>query len=68
MKNSTIIIPPKYDGVTTLKQNYIKVRQNHLWGLLDNTGKEIIPPLYDDIKLDDYLQKAFMSQKMVNMV
>ena len=44
-----IVVQPKYEITEVFEQKYIKVKTNEKWSLLDQRGKEIIPPKYDDI-------------------
>ena len=44
-----IVVQPKYEITEVFEQKYIKARINEKWSLLDQRGKEIIPPKYDDV-------------------
>lgn len=44
-----IVVQPKYEITEVFEQKYIKAEINEKWSLLDQRGKEIIPPKYDDI-------------------
>ena len=44
-----IVVQPKYEITEVFEQKYIKAKINEKWSLLDQRGKEIIPPKYDDI-------------------
>ena len=44
-----IVVQPKYEIPEVFEQKYIKAKINEKWSLLDQRGKEIIPPKYDDI-------------------
>ena len=44
-----IVVQPKYEITEVFEQKYIKAKTNEKWSLLDQRGKEIIPPKYDDI-------------------
>ena len=44
-----IVVQPKYEITEVFEQKYIKVKINGKWSLLDQRGKEIIPPKYDDV-------------------
>lgn len=59
LKKGKVIVEPKYEGTNIFKQNYIKVKKNGYWGLLDERGNEIIPIIYDDI-LDINDEGVFM--------
>ncbi len=39
-----------YDLIYPLDSGFSKIRDNKKWGYLDPAGKEIVPPLYDDIR------------------
>ena len=44
-----IVVQPKYEITEVFEQKYIKAKINEKWSLLDQRGKEIISPKYDDI-------------------
>ena len=44
-----IVVQPKYEITEVFEQKYIKAKINGKWSLLDQRGKEIIPPKYDDV-------------------
>ena len=44
-----IVVQPKYEITEVFEQKYIKAKINEKWSLLDQRGKEIIPPKYDDV-------------------
>lgn len=44
-----IVVHPKYEITEVFEQKYIKAKINGKWSLLDQRGKEIIPPKYDDV-------------------
>ena len=44
-----IMVQPKYEITEVFEQKYIKAKTNEKWSLLDQRGKEIIPPKYDDV-------------------
>jgi len=44
-----IVVQPKYEITEVFEQKYIKAKINEKWLLLDQRGKEIIPPKYDDV-------------------
>jgi KWG repeat domain protein len=44
-----IVVQPKYEITEAFEQKYIKAKINEKWSLLDQRGKEIISPKYDDI-------------------
>ena len=44
-----IVVQPKYEITEVFEQKYIKAKTNEKWSLLDQRGKEIIPPKYDDV-------------------
>lgn len=49
-KDGSIFVPLKYSDINTFYDiPYYKVTLNNGYGVLDSTGKEIIPPLYQEI-------------------
>ena len=44
-----IVVQPKYEITEVFEQKHIKAKINEKWSLLDQRGKEIIPPKYDDV-------------------
>ena len=38
-----------YDSVYKFYEGYARVRMNRLYGLMDEQGREVIPPLYEDL-------------------
>ena len=44
-----IVVQPKYEITEVFEQKYIKAKINGKWSLLDQNGKMIIPPKYDDV-------------------
>lgn len=44
-----IVVQPKYEITEVFEQKYIKAKINEKWSLLDQRGKEIILPKYDDV-------------------
>ena len=44
-----IVVQPKYEITEVFEQKYIKAKINEKWSLLDQEGKVIIPPKYDDV-------------------
>ena len=44
-----IVVQPKYEITEVFEQKYIKAKINEKWSLLDQEGKMIIPPKYDDV-------------------
>ena len=49
VRGEEIIVQPKYEITEVFEQKYIKAKINGKWSLLDQRGKEIIPPKYDDV-------------------
>ena len=47
--NEETIVQPKYEITEVFEQKYIKAKINGKWSLLDQEGKVIIPPKYDDV-------------------
>ncbi len=52
-RNGLFVIPAKYPFLNRLPDDTFSVRQNMLFGIIDDSGNEIIPPLYDRIELMD---------------
>jgi hypothetical protein len=48
--NGQIIIPPKYDLIYCIPGGFAKIKEGEFWGLIDSTGKELIPPIYQEIR------------------
>lgn len=63
LKDNKIIVEPIYDLTNIFERNYIKIKQNNKYGILDNNGKEIIPPKYDEITSIDYPSFFFYVKK-----
>ena len=49
VRGEEIMVQPKYEITEVFEQKYIKAKINGKWSLLDQEGKEIIPPKYDDV-------------------
>jgi len=49
VRGEEIIVQPKYEITEVFEQKYIKAKTNGKWSLLDQKGKMIIPPKYDDV-------------------
>ena len=45
------MIPPKYDAVEEFYKGLAPVKLNDQWGLMDTTGKEILPCVYNEGKI-----------------
>jgi hypothetical protein len=43
-------IQPQYDGARDFRNGYASVRKGDKWGVIDDTGKMVIEPKFDDIK------------------
>ncbi|AZQ61096.1 WG repeat-containing protein [Flammeovirga pectinis] len=54
--DGTIQIPIEYDGIGYNKGGWLKIKEGEgsigKWGIIDITGKEIIPTIYDEIQID----------------
>lgn len=49
--DNTIIIEPKYDNIDLLEnEDFLLAEKDQKFGLIDKSGKEIIPLIYDKIK------------------
>ena len=60
------ITPIKYDEIAVLNNNVFKVRFNKKYGVINSSGKEIIPPIYNQIEnyyRSDSLLKVNVSGK-----
>ena len=53
-----IVVQPKYEITEVFEQKYIKAKINGKWSLLDQRGKEVIPPKYDDVLNIDRATKS----------
>lgn len=49
VRGEEIMVQPKYKITEVFEQKYIKAKINGKWSLLDQEGKMIIPPKYDDV-------------------
>ena len=49
VRGEEIMVQPKYEITEVFEQKYIKAKINGKWSLLDQEGKMIIPPKYDDV-------------------
>ena len=56
--NGETIVQPKYEITEVFEQKYIKAKINGKWSLLDQRGKEVIPPKYDDVSNIDRATKS----------
>ena len=56
--NEETIVQPKYEITEVFEQKYIKAKINGKWSLLDQRGKEVIPPKYDDVSNIDRATKS----------
>ena len=45
-----LVAPPKYQGISKCFNGLFGFRQQDKWGLLDASGKEVLPATYDDIQ------------------
>ncbi|MBB6459385.1 WG repeat-containing protein [Flammeovirga kamogawensis] len=54
--DGTIQIPIEYDGIGYNKGGWLKIKKGEgsigKWGIIDITGKDIIPTIYDEIQID----------------
>ena len=53
VRGEEIMVQPKYEITEVFEQKYIKAKINGKWSLLDQEGKMIIPPKYDDVSSID---------------
>lgn len=52
-KQGKIVVSTKYNGMSIgFTDGFCKVGLNNNWGLVDDKGKEILPPVYSDIQAD----------------
>ena len=58
VRGEEIIVQPKYEITEVFEQKYIKAKINGKWSLLDQNGKMIIPPKYDDVSNIDRETKS----------
>lgn len=49
-ENDSLVIPYKYENVTSFDGDNAGYQLNGLWGFLDNTGKEFITPKYEAVR------------------
>ena len=62
------IVPAIYDVAYTYKDEYIKVKINDKYGILDYEGREIVPVKYDDIEYKEYeINPVFYVKNMGKM-
>ena len=58
VRGEEIMVQPKYEITEVFEQKYIKAKINGKWSLLDQNGKMIIPPKYDDVSNIDRETKS----------
>ena len=58
VRGEEIVVQPKYEITEVSEQKYIKAKINGKWSLLDQEGKMIIPPKYDDVSNIDRATKS----------
>ena len=58
VRGEEIMVQPKYQITEVFEQKYIKAKINGKWSLLDQEGKMIIPPKYDDVSNIDRATKS----------
>ena len=58
VRGEEIMVQPKYEITEVFEQKYIKAKINGKWSLLDQEGKMIIPPKYDDVSNIDRATKS----------
>ena len=44
------VVSKSYDLIYPLDSGFARIQINSKWGYIDSTGKEIVPPVYDDIR------------------
>lgn len=59
-----IITPPKYDVIYPFVGQYAKVKSNGMFGLIDDTGKEIMPTQYEYIVHKGYKKIQFYRENI----
>ena len=48
--NGDIIVPFKYDDISSFSENMAGVKLDGKWGYIDTTGEVVIPTKYDDVE------------------
>ncbi|KFF13044.1 hypothetical protein IW15_09755 [Chryseobacterium soli] len=52
-KQGKIVVATKYDGISIgFTNGFCQVGLDHNWGIVDDKGKEILPPVYSDIQAE----------------
>ncbi len=46
-ENGQLLIPPKYEQIETVDNDFYQYKQKDLWGFMDGHGKEITPAVYN---------------------
>lgn len=59
--NDIEVLPPKYDAIISLDENYLKVQQENRWGIITSTGQGIVDPIYRSV--DSFDGKCFVVTK-----
>jgi hypothetical protein len=45
-----IVLQKKYDLIYPITDGFATIKLNNRWGLMDSTGKVILPPIYEEIR------------------
>lgn len=63
--HGTMRVPPHYDAIGAFKQfGYASMQRNGGVGLLNRRGQEIVPPMYQDLKILDSLLIAVLEDEV----
>jgi hypothetical protein len=55
--------PGNYEDAKAFKNGFAFVKQNGRWGALNETGKEILPPIYDEVDYEWFQRTLMFSTK-----
>ena len=58
--NSSVNIPPMYSEIEGLNYEYIKVKRNGRWGLINTEGYQLLQTMYDSIETFGYSNDQFL--------
>ena len=58
--NNSVNIPPMYSEIEGLNSEYIKVKRNGQWGLINTDGYQLLPTKYDNIETFGYSDDNFL--------
>ncbi|RYY93793.1 MAG: WG repeat-containing protein, partial [Chitinophagaceae bacterium] len=60
-KDSTVIVPPRYDSADRFYEGRAAVQLQGKWGFIDAQGHEVVPPRYDDVLAFNYRRAGVKS-------